>query len=625
MFCAHKIWRIVFLLPVVLLYLAIPILAADYAPDEILVHFKPGVSEASIAKLHASQRSKLMEKFGKRSFHRLKLPKGMSVEQAVAAYRKNPSVEYAGPNHFLHLDLYPNDEHFDWQWGLDCQTTPRHDIHATEAWNTTTGGNIIIAVLDTGVWAQHEDLYVSGPNPKVLQGYNTVSNNTDTSDYNGHGTLVASIAAASTNNYIGMAGVAWNARILPVKVMEGEQGLESDAAEGVWWAVDHGAKIINMSLGSYIDEPVLEQAIDDAWAAGCLIVCSSGNDDLNTMHYPSAYDHALAVGGTNDQDQRWVYDDPWFGEHYGSNYGYWLDVMAPCDMILGAYIEDDWLFGLGWYTIASGTSAASPFVSGIAALIWSQHPTWTNQQIFQQIVATCDNLGPPGWDIETGAGRVNAHLAVTTSTASPATIRELKTLPNGTWVNLSGRVVTCKPGRLTDRIYIEDEDRASGILVYGAVSPPTMDEGSRVDVSGFLGEVNGERAITNPLFGTVTPGTALFPMAMQSRHVGGKQLGAFQQGVDKGLGINNLGMLIRCGGIVEYSDFGHFYIDDGCGFKDGSGHTGLRVAWGGTKPDEGSMVVVTGISGCEIPEGTSLRVRTLRVRKLDDIWPPIAP
>ncbi|MDO8587983.1 MAG: S8 family serine peptidase [Armatimonadota bacterium] len=602
--------------------------ALDYAPDEVLVRFKPGVSERGAAALHASHKWLVTKKIPRARVHRVKLPKGVSVEQAIAAYRRSPLVDYAGPNHIMRLDsMYlPNDEHFEfWQWAL-YDGGARHDIHAPEAWGAwdqNSGASVTIAVLDTGVWAVHEDLYAPGPNPKVLVGYNTVLNNTETMDYNGHGTLVASIAAAITDNWIGMAGVAWNAKILPVKVMEGEIGYEIDAAEGVYWAADHDAKIINMSLGTYIDEPILEQAIDYAWNTGCLIVCSSGNDDLNAMHYPSAYDHALAVGGTDEQDARWVYDDPWFGDHYGSNYGAWLDVMAPASMILGAYTEEDWLLGLGYYTIASGTSASSPHVSGIAALIWSKNPTWTNEQVFQQIIACCDNLGPAGWDIETGYGRVNAEKALTLQSASPATISEMKNLANGTRVTLTGKVVTCSPGLLTDRIYIEDPDESSGILVYGTVGPPAMVEGSRVDVTGTLGEFDGERALTNAIFSNVQSGLPLDALSIPGRDFGGKQMGLYQMGVDKGRGLNNLGLLVRCSGLVTWTDFTYFYIDDGSNLRDGSGHTGLRVTWNADKPDVGRRAVVTGMSGCFIPDGTSLRVRTLRVRNSADLWPPL--
>ena len=618
------------LLSLILLILAAAtrLFAADYVPDEVLVRFKPGVTDRAASTLHAKHKWLVTEKFRRSRVHRIKLPKGVSVEAAVAEYRRSPLVDYAGPNHIMHLDsMYlPNDELFDlWQWALYDQGQ-RHDIHAPEAWaawDRTSGGNVIIAALDTGVWADHEDLFVPAPNAKVLPGYNTVLNNTDTADNNGHGTLVASIAAARTDNFTGMAGVAWNAKILPVKVMEGEEGLEIDAAEGVYWAASHGAKIINMSLGTYVDEPILEQAINDAWADGCLIVCSSGNDDLNTMHYPSAYEHALAVGGTDENDDRWVYDDPFFGDHYGSNYGAWLDVMAPASNILGAYTEEDWLFGLGYYAIASGTSASSPYVSGIAALIWSKHPTWTNEQVFQQIIACCDNLGPAGWDIETGYGRVNAEKALTTSVASPATLSELKGLQNGTRVTLTGKVVTCRRGLLTDRIYVEEPDETSGILVYATANPPPMVEGCRVDVTGSLDEVLSERALTNATFSNVQSGQPLHPLSISGRQLGGTDYGLYQKGVYKGYGLNNLGLLARCAGRITYTDFTCFYLDDGSRLRDGSGHTGVRVIWNEDKPDVGTFVVVTGISGCFIPDGTSRRVRVLRVRSAADIWPPL--
>ena len=207
--------------------------------------------------------------------------------------------------------------------------------------------------------------------------------------------------------------------------------------------------------------------------------------------------------------------------------------------------------------------------------------------------------------------------------AAPATISEMKGLANGTRVTLTGKVVTCRPGLLTDRIYIEDPNETSGILVYGALSPPVMAEGSRVDVTGTLDEFGGERALTNAAFSNVQSGLPLRALSIPGRYIGGKQMGLYQMGVDNGIGLNNLGLLVRCGGVVTWTDFAHFYIDDGSKLRDNSGHTGLRVIWNGDKPDVGRHAIVTGISGCFIPDGTSIRVRTLRVRNAADIWPPL--
>lgn len=592
----------------------------QYVPGELLVRFKPGVATSSESAVHAKHKARVLRKIAKARVQRVKLPPGLSVEQAVRLYKQNPNVEYVGPNHTLTLDLMPNDEYFEmWQWGLYSGDTSRADIHAPEAWGITTGSNTVIAIIDTGVWADHEDLKVTGPNPKVLTGYNAVHDNSDTTDLNGHGTFSAGLAAAITNNSLGIAGVAWNARILPIKVIEGETGSEYDAAAGIYWAVDHGAKILNMSFGGYLDVPELHNAIDYAWNHGCISVCSSGNDSLNTMHYPSAYDHALAVGGTDEYNHRWVYDDPFTGQQGGSNYGSWLDVMAPANWIIGCYSQYDELFGLGYYTLAMGTSASAPLVSGTAALIWSQHPTWTNQRVVEQIIASCDDIGAPGWDIETGAGRINAYQALSMVRNEPATIMQLKSLPNGAWVSVTGRVVTSKPGRITDRIYLEDDKKTSGILVYAAQNPPTMVEGSRVDVTGNLSEHDGERAIINAVFSSVTTGAELKPAWLAGLSVGGGAQG-YQPGVEQGFGLNNLGLLATCSGVVTKKDFAYFYIDDGSGLDDSSGYDGLRVEWGGTKNFVvGNYVTVTGIVGCEIPAGSTLRVRNLRVRQLSDI------
>ena len=220
-------------------------------------------------------------------------------------------------------------------------------------------------------------------------------------DDNGHGTHVAGIAAAATNNGIGVAGVAWGAQIMPVKVLdEYGSGWLSDVAAGIVYASDQGAKIINVSLGG----STLSQTLCDAVAyasqtTGALVVAAAGNTG-GAVLYPAACDHVLAVAATDRADQR----------AYFSNLGPQVDLAAPGVDIYSTWYQSG-LQASGYFT-KSGTSMATPQVAGVAALVWSRWPTWTPDQVAQRLLDTALDLGEPGWDAYTGWGRLDAAAAV---------------------------------------------------------------------------------------------------------------------------------------------------------------------------------------------------------------------
>lgn len=219
---------------------------AEYRPGEILVKFKPGIEAKSASVALGATVRKSVPHIG---VHCLKLKSGQSVEDAVATFRKNPKVAWAGANHVVRLaSIIPNDEWFltqeycipeldiclpiGGQWGL-YNTEGRHDIHAPEAWDIEQGSeDMTIAIVDTGIQSYHWDL-----GGRVLDGYNVLDGSTETDDDQGHGTFVASVAAANTNNEDGVAGVDWNASLLPVKVLDASgEGDEVGCAEGIIWA-----------------------------------------------------------------------------------------------------------------------------------------------------------------------------------------------------------------------------------------------------------------------------------------------------------------------------------------------------------------------------------------------------
>ncbi len=339
--------------------------SAAYRDGEVVVKYKPGVETAAMAAVSARVGDVIQSIEGIRT-HRLRLPRGVSVEQAIARLRQDPNVEYAGPNHIVHICLMPDDDIFVngylgvfMEWGLYDPSDPDAGIDAPDAMDITTGSsNVTIAIVDTGILSSHEDLYA-----KVVPGYNSIqgADPTNTEDDHYHGTFTAGIAGAMTNNGIGIAGTSRGAMPMPIKALDSAgSGTEADAASGIAWAADHGAQVINMSFGGYDDVPVEQAAIEYAWGKGCVLVAASGNDDSNDPFYPAYYPQVLAVGATDEDMQRCTADDWGAG---GSNYGSYLGCVAPGNDIVSTTTMNDPMTFDGLYSVNDGTSVAAPFVS----------------------------------------------------------------------------------------------------------------------------------------------------------------------------------------------------------------------------------------------------------------------
>lgn len=639
---------------------------AAHAQREILIKYKKGVEARARLKTQALGIKQIKNVRGIQ-MTRLKLPESMTVDAAIAKLKNDPSIEYVGPNHILRITaVYPNDPlfvtgYYDWifgdyidQWGLyNAGSYPRHDIRAPEAWAITTGSpSVVIAILDTGIDYTHPDLApkiwkntAEIPNNGIdddnngyiddTRGWNFADYNNDPMDDNTdpygfgikmqHGSFTASIAGAATNNYSGMAGVAWGCPLMAVKVADAlGYGLESDVAEGIIYAVDNGARVVNMSLAGDEDVPALAEAVDYAWERGVLCVAASGNENVGTDMYPAAYGNTLSVGASNENDQRCTSADWGAG---GSNYGAYLDVVAPGKQIIGAtsMLEEN-----GYY-YNDGTSAAAPFVAGVAALLWSAHPEWTVQKVFLQLTRTADDINPPGHDIYTGYGRVNAYRALTEEVQVSSTIAAAKSGAPGGSAFLSGVRLTTSSGDIANRLYVENEDRSSGILLYFPGSVPIgLANGDCVDVSGSTGLVSGaERAIMSPsITKRAEPNKKLEPLLMPNKTTGGGQFAGQVAVVDQysypramADGLNNIGLLVRTTGRVKHVGTNWFYIDDGSNLDDGTGYTGLYVDVGLSivRPNIGKYVSVTGIITCEKLQGSPVARRVLRPRTQSDI------
>lgn len=374
----------------------------DFVPGEVLVQFQPGVAASERASLLAPVDARVRSTQTVLNLVRVQVPVGR--ERAIAArLNADPRVRAAGPNYRVRIALVPDDALYAYQWNMGR-------INAPAAWEITTGSpDVVIAVVDTGLDATHPEF--AG---KVTPGYNTIDESTDTADDNGHGTHVAGIALAAGNNGIGVAGVAWRARVMPVKAISASgAGTLDDAIDGIIWAAYNQARVINLSWSVELapDEPirsVLQGAVDYAWQQGCLVVAAAGNDylDGNPVLYPAACSHVVAVAATGTADEHAPY----------SEVQAYVDVAAPGGVAMYSNEPDDhyilstqWQIQPGYpitgYTLKSGTSQATPHVAGLAALIWTMNPSLTADQVEATIKAGALDLGDP---TKFGAGRIDA-------------------------------------------------------------------------------------------------------------------------------------------------------------------------------------------------------------------------
>jgi subtilisin family serine protease len=351
----------------------------------------------------------------------LELQEGVDVQQAIEELAADPSIEYAEPDYVLTTAVIPNDLSFGQQWGMNntgqliiygsvgSSGKPDADIDLPEAWNITRGSrDTIIAIIDTGVDLTHPDLAF-----KLVPGYNFISPFSPPQDDGGHGTHVAGTAAAVTNNATGVAGVCWECRIMPLKALGVNAGSTTTVSAAIRYAVDHGAHVINLSLGGPAGNETLLSAVRYAYAANVPIVAAMMNEAKtypDRVYYPAAYPETIAVGSTDKMDLRSDF----------SSYGNHIDLSAPGSEILSTYwvTPDQHNYAYLW-----GTSMATPHVAGVLGLMRSVAPQLGIEQLRIILRSSTDDLGDPGWDIFYGTGRLNAYRALT---LTPKAITDLR-------------------------------------------------------------------------------------------------------------------------------------------------------------------------------------------------------
>ena len=385
---------------------------AHAVAGEFLIKFKPDSPASAKAAVMARVGGELSEGVPALGVELVTVPAlrdrtGVSAAESVLnTLNSDPSVEYAEPNYIytlvdeskpsgsaitkraylpmtMNITLFiPNDPWRSSQYAWDR-------ISAYDGWNLTRGSSsVVIAVVDTGVQLSHPDLAA-----KLVPGYDFVENDADPSDGHGHGTHVAGTTAAITNNAVGVSGTCPECRVMPVRVLNNSgNGTLTGVANGIIYAANNGAQVINLSLGGS-GNSTLESAVNYAWGKGSLLACAAGNDstDDTTYAFPGAYAQCLAVASTDSVD-----DISWF-----SNYGTWVDIAAPGSSIYSTALGSD-------YEYLSGTSMATPHVAGVAGLVSSLG--LNNAQVRARLETTADPIDGTGelWN----NGRLNLLRAV---------------------------------------------------------------------------------------------------------------------------------------------------------------------------------------------------------------------
>jgi len=402
--------------------------SAEYKENELFVKFKPEASEDAVRDAHLEIGATILKEYVEiKGLQLVEIPDDMPLNEALTKYKQNKNVIYAEPNYVYKKDSVPNDPYYNDLYGLT-------KINASGAWDITTGSHaVIIAVVDSGVNISHPDLVNNiwvNPNEIAgdgidndgnnltddINGWNFLDNSSNVTDDNGHGTHVAGIIAATGNNLLGVTGMMWNVQIMVLKFLdENGYGYIEDAVSAILYASNHGANIISNSWGGGSYTQTLKDAID---ASKALVVCAAGNEysgvsnDVNPT-YPASFTSAniISVAATDENDNIAYFSN--FGENS-------VDVAAPGKSIFSTY--------RGTYGYLSGTSMATPYVSGLAGLIKSLRPDLNALQIKTTILNNVDFITSLTGKVLT-SGRINAYKALTniiTNTSIPTASANLK-------------------------------------------------------------------------------------------------------------------------------------------------------------------------------------------------------
>ncbi|ADL53774.1 S8 family peptidase [Clostridium cellulovorans] len=363
--------------------------------NEIIVKYKEDEKKPSVFSYFWGKSN------NKEKIQKIKVKSKSELDQRLNELQNDPNIEYIQPNYkYKKSELTKSNQYnsvnammlstgvSEKQWYMDSLGIPG-------VWTQSTGAGVKVAVLDTGIDTTHEDLQ-----GKVIGGKD-FTNSGSYMDDEGHGTAMAGIIAADRANGIGVSGIAYDAKILSVKVLDSRgEGDTLTTSEGIKWAADNGAKILNLSLGGDSSDPILEDAVNYAVSKGCVIIAASGNDGVFGVGYPAAYNNVIAVGATDEANQ-------WSNF---SNYGDELDVVAPG---VNIYTTAPKSLVYQTYNVYQGTSPATAVVSGQVSLILSKQPQLTVSDVLKKIKDCSFRLAKTYPDIFYGQGVLDVSKAIT--------------------------------------------------------------------------------------------------------------------------------------------------------------------------------------------------------------------
>jgi len=363
----------------------------NWARGYILVQPRAGLASDKFDEIVRGKGGRSLGRIANLPVHKIAVPEN-AEDAVVRALSKNPSIKFAEKDMLVAPDEFiPNDSKYTSEWHLPI-------IQAPEAWALSQGDGVVVAVLDTGVYGAHPDL-----SSKMLDGWNVVSNDTDTSDIMGHGTAVAGFVGAASNNLIGVASVGFNAQIMPVRITNRSDGAAyySDIAKGLNWAANNGAKIANISF-VVVNSSSVSTAAQYMRNKGGVVVSGSGNSNVDLGSADNPYIIVAAATTSNDTKASF------------SNYGDYVDISAPGAGVLTTNRS-------GGYNSWSGTSFSSPITAGVAALVMSANPNLSPDQVEMVLESSADDLiSGVDWHVYYGHGRVNAAAAVQMALNTPA-------------------------------------------------------------------------------------------------------------------------------------------------------------------------------------------------------------
>ena len=390
----------------------------EFRAGEVIVGFDPNSLPAERQRVVQEHGCWIVRTGDLADFHLVGVPGSTSPQDMAELLTQHTCVRYAERNYCVHTTFIPDDKLYSYQWNFD--NAAANDIRVQEAWDIEEGDpNVIVAVVDSGVAYEDYDIYRRAPDlasTRFVPGYDFVHDDNHPNDDHGHGTHVAGTIAQSTNNLIGVAGVAFRCSIMPVKAVD-EQGVGDvfTISLGILFAVEHGARVISLSVGGLEPSTTLRNAVKTAYERGVTVVAAAGNEYTrrNRPSYPAAYtDYCIAVGAVRYDLTRAPY----------SSTGPYVSLVAPGGDLTVDQNGDGYPDGILQQTFKSdpndfaywffqGTSMATPHVSGLAALLAS-HGVTAPDKIREAMEQTARDLGLPDWDPQYGWGMIDAHAAL---------------------------------------------------------------------------------------------------------------------------------------------------------------------------------------------------------------------